>query len=467
MRPILFALLSLLGTCVSAQKTLSVPVPRTPAPPATDQRLYDIADAADPARLERDITQLVGFGTRHTLSDTTSDTRGIGAARRWIFAEFERISETCGGCLEVFYQRNLVEGNPESRIKEDTWVVNVVAIQRGTRDPNRIVMMSGDIDSRVTDPLDGTSDSPGANDNASGMAGTLEAARVLTRYRFPGSIAYVGLSGEEQGLFGGKGLADYAKKQEWEITGVLNNDMIGNITGIDGVTDNTSFRIFSEPYYPESANDERANIYRRFFGGEVDGPSRQLARYIDRLTRQYTTNLDPMMIYRLDRFGRGGHHRPFNDAGFPGIRIMETHENYNQQHQDLRTEDGIFYGDRLEHVNFPYAAKLTGVNAITLAGLAAAPPPPPLVMIGGTVRPSARLKWESPETKTPIAGYYVHYRLTTSAQWEHKRFVPAGQLDYTFKNLVVDNYFFGVSTVGTDGNESLVVFPSTLIPRGL
>lgn len=457
----------LLCTGASAQKSMAVKVPKQAAPPAADQRLYDIANAGSARRLEKDITTLVNFGTRHTLSDTTSDTRGIGAARRWIFDEFERISADCGGCLDVFFQRNFVEGDPESRIKEDTWVVNVVAIQRGTLDPNRIVMMSGDIDSRVSDALDGTSDSPGANDNASGMAGALEAARILTKYRFPGSIAYVGLSGEEQGLFGGKGLADYAKKQEWNLLGVLNNDMIGNITGVDGVTDNTSFRIFSEPYYPQSANDERANIYRRFFGGEVDGPSRQLARYVHQLTVQYTTNLNPMMVYRLDRFGRGGHHRPFNDAGFPGIRIMETHENYTQQHQDLRVEDGISYGDRLEHVNFPYAAKLTGVNAITLAGLAAAPPPPPLVMIGGTVRPSARLKWEAPETKTTIAGYYVHYRLTTEPQWTHKRFVPAGQLDYTFKNMVVDNYFFGVSSVGPDGNESLVVFPSTLIPRGL
>ncbi len=428
--------------------------------------MYAIANAPQADRIEADVTTLVNFGTRHTLSDTTSDTRGIGAARRWIHDEFQRIGEACGGCLEVMYQRNLVEGDPESRIKEDTWVVNVIAVQRGTQDPNRFIMMSGDIDSRVSDALDGTSDSPGANDNASGMAGALEAARVLTQYEFPGSILYVGLSGEEQGLFGGKGMADWVQEQGWNLTAVLNNDMIGNITGVDGVTDNTSFRIFSEPYYPSDANDERANTYRRFFGGEVDGPSRQLARYIDRVTRQYTTNLEPMMIYRLDRFGRGGHHRPFNDAGFPGVRIMETHENYTQQHQDIRTEDGIEYGDKLEHVNFPYAAKLTGVNAITLAGLAAAPPAPPLVMIGGTVEPSTRLRWEAPETDTPIAGYYVHWRLTTSPRWEKKVFVPAGTLNHTLENIVVDNYFFGVSSVSEDGNESVVVFPSTLIPRG-
>lgn len=464
MRATTFFCLLLSGFLYS--QATSVPVPATSRPPAVDMRLYDIAEAPDSERIERDVTTLVNFGTRHTLSDTISNSRGIGAARRWIFAEFERISEACGGCLEVIYQRNLVEGNPDSRIKEDTWVVNVIAIQRGNRDPNRFVMMSGDIDSRVSDPLDGTSDSPGANDNASGMAGALEAARVLTKYRFPGSILYVGLSGEEQGLFGGKGMADWVKEKGWNLTAVLNNDMIGNITGVDGVTDNTSFRIFSEPYYPDDVKDERKNIYRRFFGGEVDGPSRQLARYVHRQTLRYATNLEPMMIYRLDRFGRGGHHRPFNDAGFPGVRIMETHENYTQQHQDLRTENGVEYGDKLEHVNFPYAAKLTGVNAITLAGLAAAPAAPPLVMIGGAVKPSTRLRWEQPATETPIAGYYVHWRLTTASQWEHRRFVPADRLEYTLENIVVDNYFFGVSSVGTDGNESVVVFPSTLIPRG-
>ena len=456
----LLPLLCLLGTAAVAQDA------GYELPPAADARLFDIAGAPDAGNIEADVTTLVNFGTRHTLSDTLSEERGIGAARRWIFAEFRRISADCGGCLEVMYQRNLVEGDPESRIREDTWVVNVIAVQRGTRDPNRFIMMSGDIDSRVSDALDGSSDSPGANDNASGMAGALEAARVLTQYSFPGSILYVGLSGEEQGLFGGKGMADWVREQGWNLTGTLNNDMIGNITGVDGVTDNTSFRIFSEPYYPSDLVDERKNIYRRFFGGEVDGPSRQLARYVEAQTRKYTTNLNPMMIYRLDRFGRGGHHRPFNDAGFPGVRIMETHENYNQQHQDLRIEDGIRYGDRLEHVNFPYAAKLTGVNAIVLAGLAAAPPAPPLVMIGGTVEPSTRLRWEAPETATPIAGYYVHWRLTTAPQWEHRRFVPADRLDHTLENIVVDNYFFGVSSVGEDGNESVVAFPSTLIPRG-
>lgn len=432
-----------------------------PYPPQADARLYDIANAPSPERIEKDIQKLVDFGTRHTLSDTTSETRGIGAARRWIKEEFDRISADCGDCLEVSFQKSLVPAEGNRRIPEDTWVVNVLAIQRGTLYPNRYVIMSGDIDSRISDPLNGKDDSPGANDNASGMAGTIEAARVLSQYQFPTSIIYTGLSGEEQGLFGGKHMAQVAKEEGWDIVAVLNNDMIGNIEGIDGVIDNTTFRVFSEPT-PATA-DERMRTWHRFYGGEVDGPSRQIARYIDRLTDQYTTNLKAIMIYRLDRFGRGGHHRPFNDEGFPGVRIMETHEHYDRQHQDLREENDIKYGDVIEKVNFEYAAKLTGVNAITLAALAWAPPMPKSVMIGGAVRPSTTLQWEKPEDPN-IAGYKIYWRDTTSPQWQYSRYV--GDVDkYTLENIVIDNFLFGVATVGKDGNESLVVFPTSLIPR--
>ncbi|MBT4161117.1 MAG: M28 family peptidase, partial [Gammaproteobacteria bacterium] len=265
---------------------------------ATPDRLHEISRAPSPDRIEQDIRTLVGFGTRHTLSDTESETRGIGAARRWIKAEFECISADCGGCLEVYFQREIVEA--ATRIPEPTEIVNVIAILRGQREPNRYVVMSGDIDSRVSDPLDSTTDSPGANDNASGMAGTIEAARVLTQYRFPASIVFVGLSGEEQGLFGGQIMAARAKADGWQIEAVLNNDMIGNVTGIDGVTDNTSARIFSEATRSDETPKEAIN--RRFRGGEVDSPSRNLARYIDRIADDYIANLDTMMIYRLDRF---------------------------------------------------------------------------------------------------------------------------------------------------------------------
>ena len=333
--------------------------------------LYDIINAVSADRLEQDITTLANFGTRHTLSDTLSQTRGIGAARRWIKSEFENISQDCNGCLEVFYQKDFIPKGDNPRIVKDVWVVNVVAIQWGNKNPNSFIIMSGDIDSRVSDVTNYTSDSPGANDNATGMAGTIEAARVLSKYKFENSIIYVGLSGEEQGLYGGKGLAAYAKEREWDILGIINNDMIGNIRGVDGVVSNRDFRIFSEPVPPTETERQRRS--RRFYGGEVDGISRQLARYVHKTTREYMPEMNPMLIYRLDRFGRGGHHRPFNDAGYAGIRSMEAHENYTQQHQDIRPENGIDYGDTLEHVNFEYAGKLTAVNAINLASIAWAP----------------------------------------------------------------------------------------------
>tara|TARA_R110000751_G_scaffold2483_5_gene13498 strand:+ start:10326 stop:11576 length:1251 start_codon:yes stop_codon:yes gene_type:complete len=408
-------------------------------------------------RIKKDVTTLVNFGTRHTLSDTVSNTRGIGAARRWIKSEFDRISEKCNDCLEVSYQRDLVKKEESNRIPKDVWVVNVVAIQRGTTYPDRYIIMSGDIDSRVSDANNYTSDSPGANDNASGMAGTIEAARVLSNYKFENSIIYLGLSGEEQGLFGGQGLVKSAKEKGWDIIGIFNNDMIGNIKGGDGIISNTDFRIFSEPVPPTET--ERERNMRRFYGGEVDGISRQLARYVYKNVKTYMPEMNPMMIYRLDRFGRGGHHRPFNDAGYAGIRIMEAHENYTQQHQDIRVENGIAYGDVLEHVNFDYAKKLTSVNAINLASLAWAPPAPKEVSIGGIAEPSAKFQW----SKVPGAtGYKIYWRDTTSPTWDHSRFV-GDVSEFTLEGVVLDNFFFGVSAVGKDGFESVVVFPNAIL----
>ncbi|PWL38483.1 peptidase M28 [Flagellimonas aquimarina] len=422
----------------------------------TDTRLYDIVNAVSADRIEKDVTTLVNFGTRHTLSDTVSQTRGIGAARRWIKSEFEKTSANCNNCLDVFYQKDLVKKGDGKRIVKDVWVVNVLAVQRGTKYPNRFIIMSGDIDSRVSNPNNFTSESPGANDNASGMAGTIEAARVLSKYQFESSIIYVGLSGEEQGLFGGKGLAAYAKEKGWDIVGIINNDMIGNISGVDGVVSNRDFRIFSEPVPPTETEEQRRA--RRFYGGEVDGISRQLARYIHKTTKTYMPEMNPMMIYRLDRFGRGGHHRPFNDAGFAGVRIMESHENYTQQHQDIRVEDGIAYGDVLEHVNFEYAKKLTAVNAINLASIAWAPPAPSTVEIGGIVEPSAKLKWNKVDG---AVGYKIYWRDTTSPTWDNHKYV-GDVTEHTLEGIVIDNFFFGVAAIGKDGHESLVVFPNKI-----
>lgn len=416
--------------------------------------LYNIINEVSEDRIEKDVRKLAGFGTRNTFSDTVSNTRGIGAARRWIKAEFDRISNDCDGCLEVFYQKDYVTKKMGRRIPRDAWVVNVVAIQHGTENPNNMVMMSGDIDSRASNTMDFTTDAPGANDNASGMAGTIEAARVLSKRKFKNSIIYVGLSGEEQGLFGGKGLAEYAKKKGWNVIGFLNNDMIGNIKGVDGVIDNREFRIFSEPTDPTET--ERQRNGRRFYGGEVDGISRQLARYIHQSVKSYMPEMKPMMVYRLDRFGRGGHHRPFADLGFPGIRIMEAHENYTQQHQNIRIEDGINYGDVVEHVNFPYAKKLTAVNAISLAQLAWAPTRPQNVKIGGIVEADVKLKWEK---VAGAAGYKIYWRDTTSPIWDHSRYI--GNLDeITLKGIVIDNSFFGIAAVSKNGTESMVSFPS-------
>ncbi len=430
-------------------------------PPQVDIRLYDIAKAPSAQHIETDIRKLISFGTRNTMSDTLSNTRGIGAARRWIKSEFQKISKECNNCIEVTELGSTVKGDPNGRIKTDTRVVNILAIQRGTRYPNRYVIMSGDIDSRVSDASNATSDAPGANDNASGMAGAIEAARVLSKYTFPSSIIYVGLSGEEQGLHGGTYVAKVATEQGWDIIGVLNNDMIGNIEGINGIIDNSTFRVFSEPTSATETEQQRA--WHRVYGGEVDGPSRQLARYVDKMTEMYMPTMDAKMIYRLDRFGRGGHHKPFNDAGFPGVRIMETNEQYQRQHQDLRTENGIKYGDVIEGVNFDYAAKITGANAIVLAGLAWAPPAPKTVMIGGAVQPSTRLQWDAVDDPN-LAGYKIYWRETTDAQWRFSHYVDKSVTDYTLENIVIDNYLFGIASVGKDGNESVVAYPVTLIP---
>ena len=393
------------------------------------QILYNIIDSVSVERIKSDIKTLVDFGTRNTFSDTISNTRGIGAARRWIKQEFETISNNC---LEVFYQKDFVTKEGNSRVPHDAWVVNVVAIQRGTKYSDRYIIMSGDIDSRGSDTMDFITDAPGANDNASGMA-------------------------EEQGLFGGAGLAKFAQENQWDIIGVFNNDMIGNIEGVDGVIDNRTFRIFSEPVPPTETERERQ--MRRYYGGEVDGISRQLARYVYSTTKKYMPEMNPMMVYRLDRFGRGGHHKPFNDLGFAAIRIMEAHENYTQQHQDVRVENGIAYGDTFEHVNFEYAKKLTAVNAINMASLASAPPRPDNVAIGGIVEASAKLKWDAVEG---AIGYKIYWRDTTSPAWDYSRFV-GNITEYTLNGIVIDNYYFGVVSVGKNGFESPVTFPNSII----
>ncbi|HEY0931136.1 MAG TPA: M20/M25/M40 family metallo-hydrolase [Gemmatimonas sp.] len=437
---------------LGAQAAAAAP---TPVPSAEDPRIHEMVSSASVARIESDIRTLVGFGTRHTLSDTMSTTRGIGAARRWIHAEFEKISKACNGCLEVRYVAEIWKGDPNGRIKQDVNVVNVVAILRGRTEPNRYIVHTGDIDSRVSDVMNATAESPGANDNASGIAAILEAARLLSKHRPNASVAFVALSAEEQGLFGGEIVAKVAKAEGWRIDAVINNDMVGNTRGIDGVHENTKARVFA-PGLP--ANTPAAELRRILTnGGELDTPSRQLARYIDTVADRYFPNLDVEIIYRLDRYGRGGHHTPFFNLGAAAVRLMEAHEDYTRQHQDLRTDKGIKYGDVLEGVDFDYAAKMTALDAATLLSLAWAPAAPDSATITGAVQPSARLRWK-PSPSPDVIGYRVYWRKPSEVNWTRSRFV-GNVTDFTVQNVIIDNYFFGVAAVGRNGQESMVAFP--------
>jgi len=422
----------------------------SPAPNAEHPVLADIAGRVEPSELHAVILRLVGFGTRHTASDATSDTRGIGAARRWVEARFGKIGRDCGGCLTVDPVTTTVTGE---RLSTPTKIVDVLGIQRGTSDPNRVVVISGHLDSRVSDVMNTTANAPGADDDGSGVAAVLEAARVLSGYRFPATIVYAVLSGEEQNLYGGTLLAATAKARGWRVEAQLNNDIVGNIHGQSGVIDNTHVRIFSEGTKSTETPAEAAS--RRYNGGEVDSPSRNLARYMAALAPQVLTNLHVRMIYRTDRFHRGGDQVPMLAAGFPAVRVTEAAENYTRQHQDVRVENGIAYGDVIGGVDFPYLAQVTRLNAITLASLAWAPPPPAQVKIAGAVTPNTVVSWGS---APGAAGYRVWWRETTAPQWTYSRWAGDGA-EYTLDNVNIDDYFFGVSSVSADGFASPIEFP--------
>jgi Zn-dependent M28 family amino/carboxypeptidase len=420
---------------------------------AADQPvLREIAAAPDPAQLQATVQALVGFGTRHTLSDTVSPKRGIGAARRWVQSRFEKIGRDCGGCLSIETPSQTVSG---SRLPKPAEIVDVVAIQKGTSDPERVIVVTGHIDSRVTDVMNATADAPGADDDASGVAAVIEAARVLSRYKFPATIVYGVLSGEEQGLYGGKVLAEYSKTQGWRVEADLNNDIVGGTRGQNGVVDNTRLRLFSEGTRDvETPADAKQ---RRFEGGENDSASRNVARYAKAVAESYMPNWTVALVYRLDRFGRGGDHSAFNALGYPAVRFTENAEDYRHQHQDLRTEAGVEYGDTLAHVDFAYLAKVTATNALTAASMASAPPPPVDVKVEGAVTPDTKLSWKA-SPGAPAAGYRVHWRDTTEPLWSHSR--DAGNVEaLTLANVAIDDFVFGVASVSADGFESPVVFP--------
>jgi Zn-dependent M28 family amino/carboxypeptidase len=319
-----------------------------------------------------------------------------------------------------------------------------------------VLVVSGHLDSRNSDAMDARGDAPGANDDASGTAVVIVTARVLSRHRFAATIVYAALAGEEQGLLGGQTLARMARDSGWRVEAVLNNDVVGNTRGMDGWSDDTRVRVFSDATPPNEPDDARRR--RRLTGGEVDGVSRQLARYVDRMADRWLPGFDVWMIYRLDRFGRGGDHRPFSDLGYPAVRLTEMHEHYHRQHQDVRVENGVRYGDVADEVDFRYTARVAALNAVTLAALAWAPGRPREVRIRGAVEPHAQLSWRPPEDSTNVAGYRVYWRRTDSPTWDFRRDVGRST-QHTFEGLSIDNYLFGVASLSSGGHESVVAGP--------
>ena len=430
------------------------PIRPAPADPVIAHALQQIS----PQQIQHTIETLVGFHTRNTLSSMTKDLpagQGVSAAADWIESEFKRYSDACGGCFEV--KRDTFTESPQTRVPQPTTITNVYAILRGS-DPvqaKRMYLVTGHYDSRNTDVLDTHGEAPGANDDASGVAAVLEAARILSAHHFPATIVYSINSGEEQGLYGGKVLADYAKAQGWRVEAVLNNDIVGGTHGADGRVVDGEVRVFSEGTRADETPAEAAD--RRRSGAEMDAPSREVARFMRRQAEAYTPALRVRMILRHDRFGRGGDQLPMQQAGFPAVRITEADENYTRQHQDVRTENGIAYGDVISGVDFPYLAKVTALNTVTLAALASAPPPPTDLKLAGAVTADTTLSW------APAPGasdYRVWWRETTEPFWrDDQSRATAGATTMTLKGINIDDYVFGVSSRGSDGSESPVEFP--------
>ncbi|WP_422060023.1 M28 family peptidase [Sphingopyxis sp.] len=411
----------------------------------------DETPAADPARLKMLVEKLVSFGTRHTLSSATDPKRGIGAARNWGASEFERLSKACGGCLTVERISDRFEG---PRAPAGVIVENVLAIQKGS-DPNRVIIIAGHIDSRVTDPMNFTADAPGANDDGSGTALVLEAARLLSKDKHRATIVYALLSGEEQGLWGGKLIARHAKEKGWQVTAMLNNDIVGGTHGTDGSIVDNRVRVFSEGI--RASEDLAAQLARRGIGGEDDGPSRALAKAAIRAGEHYPAiGLEVLAVRRPDRFRRGGDHSPSLELGYPAIRFTVGVEDYDHQHQDLRTENGRKYGDTVDEMDFPYLARVTALNVALASELADAPAAPASVSIDGAVSSNTTIRW------TPVEGaaaYRIYWRRADRSDWSDSRLVPSDSgSELILSGVIVDDNFFGVSAVSPDGKESIVTF---------
>ncbi len=404
--------------------------------------------------IETYIRKLVSFGTRNTLSDQTSATRGIGAASNWIFEEFQKISNDCGGCLNVEKQTFLQE--KARRVPEPINLTNVVATLKGTTDPTRIYVVSGHYDSMCTSPTDAECDAPGANDDASGTAAVIEMARVMSKQKFDATIIFMTVAGEEQGLLGSTYFAEQAKQKNMDIEAMFTNDIIGGVMSYKNAPDRNSVRVFAEGV-PSNETEAEANL-RRSVGGENDSAARQLARYIFDAAQMYSPKFRVQVIYRRDRYLRGGDHIPFLERGFAAVRFTEPHEDYTHQHQNVRTENNIQYGDLPEFVDFDYVANVAKINVASMSSLALAPAKPNNVGIDTTrLTNDTDLKWDA-NTDADLASYEIVWRDTTSPVWTNSLNV-GNVTKYTMKEMSKDNYFFGVRAVDKDGNKSSVVFP--------
>ncbi len=429
---------------------------RNRRPSAINPTIRNIVREIDARNIERTIRKLVSFGTRNTLSEQNDPNRGIGAARDWLYEEFLRIAETSGGRMTV--EKQAYEQARAPRVLQPTMITNVVATLRGTQpaSADRMYVVSGHYDSMCSSPTDAKCDAPGANDDASGTAAVLEMARAMARHNFDATIVFMAVAGEEQGLLGSTYYAEQAKQKNSNIDAMFTNDIIGNTLGGNGVRDRTTVRVFSEGV-PSNETAAEANT-RRSVGGENDSASRQLARFIKETGEEYVPRMRVMLVWRRDRYGRGGDHIPFLERGFPAVRFTEVNEDFRHQHQNLRTENGVQFGDLPEFVDFAYVANVARVNAASIGMLALAPARPKNVnIVTARLSTDTDLRWD-PNIEPDLAGYEIVWRDTTSPVWTHARSI-GNVTSYTMKGMSKDNYFFGVRAVDKDGNRSFVSFP--------
>ncbi|MHC2990351.1 peptidase M28 [Pontibacter sp. HJ8] len=445
----------LLALCLLAGLYLTQTV-AAQAPSTHDEEIQKMVNEVSAQNLRALVQRMVDFETRHTLSTTTSKKVGIGAAREWVKSEFENYAKASGGRMTVAMDRYTVKADGR-RIPQDVEMANVVATLKGT-DPtdDRVIIVSGHLDSRATDVMDAKSKAPGANDDASGVAIVMEMARVMASRPFPATLVFVAFQGEEQGLYGSKHMAERVKKEGWNLVAVLNNDIVGNSYSAEtGLHDNTRVRVFSEAT-PSNETEEQARL-RRTLGSENDGPSRNLARYMKMTGEAYVDQLEVVLGYRPDRFLRGGDHTPFNQQGFAAVRMSEMNEDFDHQHQDVRKENGKQYGDLIEFMDFEYLRKNTAVNLATMANLGRAPQAPEKVgVLTSNLTNKTDLQWQAPAKGKKPAGYYILMRETNSPTWDKKFFVKDNKATIGYSK---DNYFFAVQAVDAEGHTSLPVLP--------